>query len=219
MGTGKAGGVTPRTILVAVAVAAAALVSACVPDGTETPMPTPETPPTTTTTTSAPPSSPSPEPTTSSSAIESFPPPPADETEEQAAIRQGWMDYWKVFDSYIKRTSKEDLSEARQVTVPGSSESTQMLDIIVAYRDRGLIAVGDREFRDVVIDSLVEEDGTQSAIVFYCHDGTGLTLVDAKTEERAEIPSIDTLREQSMLQRGEDGVWRVASIRNEVTSC
>ena len=210
-----------RTIVVTAAVAA--VMVACSPSGSETPNPTPETPPPMTTDVITPTRSPTPTPSSTPSpsptVIQSFPPPPAGETEEQAAIREGWMNYWIVFDRYLKDESATDLSAAKIVTVPGSEESSHMLDIIGAYRDKEVKAVGDRQFRDVKISPRTEQDGVFSAVVSYCHDSTELTLVDSISGEPSEIPPIATMTERVNLERGNDGLWRVASLKNETAPC
>lgn len=199
-------------------VAVVALLAACTPEASEGPTPVPETP-TMTSQSPSPTPSPTPSPSPNPTEVQSFPPPPADETEEEAAIREGWMNYWRTFDRYIKNGSLLDLSEARLVTVPGSSESTQILDIIAAYRERGVVAVGDRQFRDLKISDSTNQEGVRTAVVSYCHDSKLLALVDVQTGEPSDIPSIATMREQAMLEQGADSVWRVASIKNEVATC
>ena len=110
------------------------IAGACSPAETETPSPTPSsvTHQPSLTATPTPSSSPSETegsgdtPTAEPSA--SFPPYEADESADQRGIREGWQNYWAVYDKFIKDPSLTDLTETQIVTA--GEESGYILDQI-----------------------------------------------------------------------------------------
>ncbi|WP_143028302.1 hypothetical protein [Tessaracoccus flavus] len=74
-------------------------------------------------------------------------------------------------------------------------------------------------FRDVVVTIPHPDSGAvDSALVAYCFDRSGLQVQDSESGE--VIPrSLSNMEEQATLERGSDGRWRIASIRNRESSC
>ncbi len=215
-----------RTIVVTAAVAA--VMVACSPSGSETPNPTPETPPSTTTevitpkqsSTPTPSPSPTPTPSPSPTVIQSFPPPPAGETEEQAAIREGWMAYWKVYDKFTQDPYVTDFTETQLVTVSGSDQARIILDELQDIREHGWRIQGDHVLREYVVSTPPSVQGEiRSVIITYCYDGRNKRLVDAETGVEVQTTAADTYVETAWLEQGADNVWRVALIGNEAKPC
>ncbi|WP_147454082.1 hypothetical protein [Tessaracoccus antarcticus] len=205
------------------ALASVIIVSACSPTGALTPTSVPETPPRTTSISQSPTitetSTPTATPTPSPSVFESFPPPPADETPEQAAIRQGWMNYWVVVDTFSKNPIASDYSKTQEVTVSQSEQSKAILDDIAHLRDNGWKVVGDQVLRQLTIGTPKVSGSMKTVELTYCYDGTHRKVVSAETGIDAKIDSPDFLKEQALFEEGQDGIWRASSILNRRESC
>ncbi len=208
-----------RTIVVTAAVAV--VMVACSPTGSETPNPTRETPPSTTTEVITPKqsSTPTPSPTPSPTVIQSFPPPAVGETEEQAAIREGWMNYWKVLDKFVKEPQISDFNETQEVTVAESEQSKAILDEIQYLKDRNWRVVGHQVLRDFVVDVQQTNGPQQTATVTYCYDGSQRQVVANDTGQKVEADPPEFLLETALFEKGLDGIWRVSSISNEAAKC
>ncbi|MHA6525813.1 hypothetical protein [Tessaracoccus sp. G1721] len=197
-----------RHLLVPLAVVALAV--GCTPDVTPTASPTVSVSPT-------PAQSPSPTPSPSPTAVESFPPAPATESPDQAAIRAAWMEYWEVRSRFVADPTLTDLSETQRVTT-GEAEDL-ILASIRNLRNAGQRSVGGLEFRGVNVGVPREEvGGLAQADVTYCLDRSNVQLLDSSGAPVA-VEGPTTLDETATLERGQDGVWRVALIRNEAAQC
>ncbi len=208
--------------IIVVTAAVAAVMVACSPSGSETPNPTPETPPPMTTDVITPTRSPTPTPSPSPSptVIQSFPPPPAGETEEQAAIRDGWMHYWKVYDKFTQNPYVTDFTETQLVTVSGSDQARVILDELQDLREHGWKIEGDHVLRGYVVSTPPSVQGEiRSVIVTYCYDGRNKRLIDAETGVEVPTTAAETYMETAWLEQGADEVWRVALIGNEAKPC
>ncbi|MDO5736304.1 MAG: hypothetical protein Q4P15_07500 [Propionibacteriaceae bacterium] len=152
--------------------------------------------------------------------MESFPPPPDDETAEQAAIREGWMNYWKVYDKFTADPFVTDFTETQLVTVSGSDQARVILDVLQRLREGGWKVVGSHIFRDYrVLEGPSDSGDVSTAIVSYCYDGRQKRLVDALTGADVETTAADTYVETAKLEKGLDGIWRVSLIGNEALTC
>lgn len=129
------------------------------------------------------------------------------------------MNYYTVLDEFLKDPSLGDLTEMSLATVEGSAESTAALEIISAYREEGWRLTGDREFKNVKISPVRILEGTNSAEVQYCQIGRGLLIVDSRTGDSVGVQAAESVVETVRLEVEVDGVWRVASVQNQVTRC
>ena len=196
-----------RHLLVPLAVVALAV--GCTPDVAPTASPSVFVSPTA----SASPSvSPSPSPT----AVESFPPAPATESAEQAAIRAAWMEYWRVFERYAQDPKLDDFTELQNLV--DGEESSVSMQSIRGLREAGRRPEGGFQFRNVVVDSPASAVSGRTATVEYCLDRSRLSMVDVETGTASSDP-LPNLSETATLLEGADGVWRVAQIRNDESTC
>lgn len=202
--------------------AAVVLLAACTPAGGEEPTPSPD--PTPTVTSPAPPSpTPSPEPTTEEPSptpteIQSFPPAPEGESDEIAAIREGWEEYNRVKEKFAKDPTLKDLTETQYVTTGFAAQ--MIIEQISSLRKDNLRVVGDRIWRDVTItEPSTNADGVTIATVTACYDPTHAYAVDIDTEEPSKERLTKTLRETLLMEQGADKIWRVADYDNESEEC
>lgn len=204
-----------RALLTATVLAMVIPLAACTP---EDPAPTPPT--TTPVTTSATPTTtPSPSPTTSPSPTASFPTPAESEAEAAAAIRAGWEKYWTVLDKYGADPTLTDLQETQTVTVGEAADT--LPNEIIELREANLKMVGCRTFRDVLIgEPVANADGVTVAEVTYCRDDSGVDLVDITTgEPSGRKPEVLTFKGVATMELLPDGIWRLATKRDETASC
>lgn len=171
------------------------------------PMPTP----------SANPTSQTPPPEPSPTAIESFPPPPEGETEEQAAIREGWEAYRTTDDRYAKDPDLNDWSDMESVTT--GIEAQRSIERIMELRELNLKMTGDSVFRDVVIGNVETTNGIRSADVSSCLDPSNQVVVNIDTDEPSAHQNENSLLETVTMDLGSDGVWRAALYKNEIAEC
>lgn len=198
-----------RHLLVPLAVVALAV--GCTPDVAPTASPSVFVSPTA----SASPSvSPSPSPT----AVESFPPAPATESAEQAAIRAAWMEYWRIHHKFTSDPSYSDLTETQLITT--GEQQNVILDSIGSLREMELRSLGGLQFRDVVVNPpSATGDAPRTSLVEYCVDRQKLILENYSTGEKLAAPGAPTFLEQTTLEEGLDGRWRVSMIRNQEAAC
>lgn len=136
------------------------------------------------------------------------------ESAEEAAIIAGWQEYWRVYGKFMADPNGfTDFSETQYVTT--GEQSNTILDVIGFMRDNDLKGLGGSLFRDVSVK--VMSDGV--AEVRYCSDTRNIDVRHADTNEVYEREVADTLAETATMHRGEDGVWRVAKIRNKEFKC
>lgn len=173
---------------------------------------------------------PSPSPTPSSSleptpaaspsptAFQSFPPPPPNETDEQAAIREGWEAYNHTLDKFLRDPTLTDLTETQYVTT--GDESIRIIDEIALTREAKVRVEGDMLFRDVEIGEVVANgDGERRAVVTYCFDPSHQRAVHIDTGEPYSNPRTTTLEARDTVEQGKDGIWRVALHENLEAPC
>lgn len=197
------------------------LLAGCTPDEPAQPTMTPTS---TAPTTPAPSATPTPPPVAtptsspSPTMAESFPPPPATESPEQAAIRAAWMRYWEVYDKFAADPGLEDVTETQLVTT--GEESVVIRQSLQQLRADGLQSLGGWEFRDVeILPPTPDASGVTSAEISYCVDRQSLQLVHSASGEPALAEPLPNLDEVAVLEKGEDGVWRVSQRRNQEASC
>lgn len=191
-----------------------ALLSACSPSDEPSPSPTPSAVEPSPVQSPTPVSSPAPTPTPSPTPT-AFPSYPADlptEDPETAAIIKGWQEYWRVYEKFAADPlGSKDLTETQYVTT--GEESTGIVEDIESLREERLRTEGGLAFRDVS----VEIDATDVADVSYCVDLTGYRVFEIDSGER--VPRDVQMTETATMQKGQDGVWRVAKIRNKEAQC
>lgn len=138
---------------------------------------------------------------------------------ETAAIIHGWQEYWRVYEKFAADPSGfTDFTETQYVTT--GEESDLILDRIATLRHRNLKVEGAQRFRDVSVDEIRETlDGLRTTGVSYCADNSERRLIDAATGEVVPRKGGDTYRETASMVEGLDGIWRVASMENEESSC
>lgn len=212
------------TIRYAAAVSAVLLaLTACTPESE----PTEPTSPAPTTATTAPnpgPESSSPipseEPTPTPTEVESYPPPSADETDEQAAIREGWENYREVSEKYAKDPSLKDWTETQYVTT--GFEAQNIIETISRLREANLKLVGDTVYTMVEVgEPETNAEGVTIAIVTSCLDPTASerAVVDIDTGEPADTQLTQSVLETVTMELGADNIWRAADYRNEGETC
>ena len=206
----------PRLAL-ALAVTIGTLLVGCTPDTGPTPSPT-QTTSTTPTPVPSPPVTPSPSPTPT--AIDSFPDDVAGDSAVQAEIRTGWQNYYTVLDKFLRDPDLKDLTELQHVTT--GQEATDIVGVVVSYRDSNLVRQGDLILRDAVIsEPVTNADGATTAEVNYCFDPQHLRIVDATTGEPAAnaIKPDQTMKVKDLMEKMKDGSWRVALSETELAKC
>lgn len=165
--------------------------------------------------------SPSLEPTPAASpsptAFQSFPPPPPNETDEQAAIREGWEAYNHTLDKFLRDPNLTDLTETQYVTT--GDESIRIIDEIQAARSGNVHLGGHLLFRDVTYGVPEEIEGVRQATITYCNDAAHLVVLDSNTDEPITDQSADSFLAHDRLVQGTDGKWRVAEHLTEDVRC
>lgn len=196
-----------------VPLAALALVAGCTPDVAPTGSPSVFPSPTVSAT-----PSPTPTPSPSPSAVESFPPAPATESPDQAAIREAWMEYWRIHHKFSADPTLSDLTETQNITT--GDQQNLILDSISQLREAKLRTLGGLQFRSVSVGSPTVDAGTKrTAVITYCVDRSELRLENYDTGETMTAPGAPTFFETTTMQEGLDGRWRVAMILNEEAAC
>lgn len=203
-------------------VGTALLAAACTPSEPEAPV---EPTPTVAESSSEPepaPSSSAPEPSPSPSPVQSFPAADAEETEEQAAIREGWEKYEAELDRYMKDPELTDLT-ALQATTTGQ-ESIDAVNEIVDMRMEGVVREGDISFRNLQIhEPEVNDSGVNVAVLEVCKDFTQQRQVDAETGEPIEAEEgqvfAETVQARLTMEQLPAGNWVVAGGEWEQKQC
>ena len=129
------------------------------------------------------------------------------------------MNYWNVLDEFVKNPFTDDLSRTQLVTVSGSEQARVVLDEIQELRQKRWKVSGNHRFRNVVISDSVQVDDVLESQISYCFDGRDRHVVDVDSEDVLDVGAPATLNETAWLQEGDDGVWRVAQVRNEIEAC
>ena len=192
------------------------LLAACSPGGGELPSPVTSGSVSPSPTRAAPVPTPSPSRSTSDvpSAPASFPADLPTDDAESAAIIEGWQAYWRVYEKFSADPSLTDLTETQYVTT--GEEANLVLDRISLLKDAGLVNRGGLVFRNIEVVRASDEVPAQATLT-YCVDINSLVVIDEDTGK--QVDRSGTWREHATLERGEDGVWRVAQIRNEEATC
>lgn len=153
--------------------------------------------------------------TASGGAEESFPPPPEGETADQAAIRGGWQEYWRVLEHYTADpAANTDPAQAQAVTT--GEMSSGILDIVEEYRANGWQSQGGLVFRDVHVGEPETSEEGRMAVVSYCLDSSRHVVV--KDGNPVDAPGPVYAHEAATMVEGADGVWRLAHFGTEETS-
>lgn len=145
----------------------------------------------------------------SPSVFESFPS-VVGESGDRAAVRAGWLEYWRVYDKFTRDPTLTDLSETQYVTT--GEMSSVIVRAIRTYREQGLRSAGGIRFSKISVGTPTAGDSARSAIITYCTDNAEYKVYkDGKPFDVEKF----VLRETATMLEGEDGKWRVAQIRNE----
>lgn len=168
--------------------------------------------------------SPDPSPSASSSLSsghESFPPAPAEESEEVAAIREGWEEYEREDDRFRKDSSLSDFSSLVQTTTGVRTE--RAISSIRSWREAGVIRVGDLSFRDLAIEAPRQgASGEWQARLTVCKDFTKQQRVVEATGKEYRVEgkeNVATMRGHYTMQRTDDGRWVVADVEGQAEPC
>ncbi len=148
------------------------------------------------------------------SAPASFPADLPTDDAESAAIIEGWQAYWRVYEKFSADPSLTDLTETQYVTT--GEEANRVLDRLSLLKSAGLINRGGLVFRSIDVERATDAVPAQATLT-YCVDINSLVVVNQDTG--TQVDRSGTWRERTTLERGEDGVWRVAQIRNEEATC
>ena len=205
-------------VLLAMMLAATACTSEPGPEPTLTPTPTlTASPSPSATEPESPTPSPEPDPTPSPTAFQSFPPPPQGETEEQAAIRQGWEAYNHTLDKFLRDPSLTDLTETQYVTT--GEEQNRIMDEIALTREANIHIGGHQLFRDVTFGEVVEIDGVRQATISYCFDPAHQVVFDSANNQPVADSGAETFLVHDRMMLRPDSSWRVAEHRTEDVRC
>jgi len=165
-------------------------------------------------TTSSPVASPTPSTSPSPTGIASFPSDLPTTSADNAAIIEGWQEYWRVYAKFTSAPNDyTDFSEVSYVTT--DERGRIFLNVLTYMRENDLKNVGGHVFRDVRVE--VVDEGV--AEVRYCLDTRLVDVRHADTDEPFENGVADTYDETATLHLGKDGIWRVAKIRDEEMKC
>lgn len=198
------------------ATVAVLLLGACSPGGGELASPVTSGPVRPPPSTAAPIPTPSPSPSAEAvpSAPASFPAELTTADVESAAIIEGWQAYWRVYEKFSADPSLTDLTETQYVTT--GEEANLVLDRLSLLKAAGLVNRGGLVFRNIEVAQASDEVPAQATLT-YCVDINSLLVIEQDTGR--QVDRRGTWREHATLEQGEDGVWRVAQIRNEEATC
>lgn len=148
------------------AVSTLMLLSACTPDGAETPSPT-------TSSTSAAPSPPaSPTPTVASPS----PSPTSTLTPEQEAAKAAAVEYFRALNA-VRSDPDADFQQVANITT--GTHTAAEAELLNDYRSKGIVQVGERSYTYKGVGPVVEAGGVRSVDVYVCSDSTNSDMVDA----------------------------------------
>lgn len=148
------------------AVSALMLLSACTPDGAETPSPT------TSSTSAAPAPTASPTPTVASPS----PSPTSTLTPEQEAAQAAAVEYFRALNA-VRSDPDADFQQVANITT--GTHTAAEAELLNDYRSKGIVQVGERSYTYKGVGPVVEAGGVRSVEVYVCSDSTNSDMVDA----------------------------------------
>jgi len=165
-------------------------------------------------TTSSPVASPTPSTSPSPTVIPTYPSDLPTESAEEAAIIAGWQEYWRGYAKYTADPNGfTDFSEVQQVTT--DEHARAFFDVLTLMREKDLVNLGGQVFRDIEVER--KDDGV--AVIRYCSDTRSIDVRHADTGKQYERDVADSYEETATMHEGDDGIWRVAKIRNKEAQC
>ncbi|MEO7589266.1 MAG: hypothetical protein ABIS84_14705, partial [Arachnia sp.] len=130
------------------------------------------------------------------------------------------MSYWRIYDKFTRDPFVDDFTDTQLVTAQGSKQAKIILDEIQDLRERGWRVEGDHLLRKYsLLEPPSDVGGIRSAVITYCYDGRKKHVVEAESGASVPTDAADTYVETAWMERGLDGVWRVALIGNEAKPC
>lgn len=212
-----------RLVVALVAVVAVVALVGCSPETVESPTPTPSPVETVVTPTGSPTvesPSPSVSPSPSPTAFQSYPVDLPTEDPETAAIIESWQLYQRVLEKYLADPlGFTDFTETQLVTT--GEEQNTILDTVQLYREHKIRALGGLAFDQVVVGDrqATGENGNDQVVLSYCVDRSQSQVETLDGEDFPTSHLIPRFKETATMEKGLDGIWRVALVRNGEEPC
>ncbi len=146
----------------------------------------------------------------SPSVFESFPS-VVGESGDRAAVRAGWLEYWRVYDKFASDPAKyADMTELGRVAADDAL--TVAIREINELRQDGWRSRGGLRFSSVTVSDPVSVGGERTATVTYCIDTSELVVIDRQGKPVEQEGW--RLQETATMREGGDKIWRMVQVRN-----